>query len=131
MDTYNCPVEDVALFFIAKGQLDHVSTTHLKIQKLIYYAQGFVIACTGLKLFNDVIQAWEYGPVCPRLYQELKKFSSCNLHLLQPEMAIKEFSPTNVVDILCEIWRVFGKYDGWELVEFTHQEKPWMDIMDP
>src|SRR5450631_518283 len=39
------------------------SLSNLKLQKLVYYAQGFSLALTGKRLFDEAIEAWEHGPV--------------------------------------------------------------------
>ena len=67
---------DIAIWFILKNNaevLEHEATnddyevyegiTHLKLQKLLYYAQGVCLAITGNTLFNEEIQAWQHGPV--------------------------------------------------------------------
>lgn len=37
--------------------------THLKMQKLVYYAQGIHLCYTNKPLFDEEIQAWPHGPV--------------------------------------------------------------------
>ena len=61
-------VKDIAQLFIQLGDGDDV--TNLKVQKLVYYAQGFYLALNGKPLFNNDIKAWAHGPVVPELYQE-------------------------------------------------------------
>ena len=126
----NSTVMEVARYFIAKGQINNIKITHLKIQKLVYYAQGLVLACTGDKLFNEEIQAWVYGPVCPALYQKLKQFASCSIHVANPEKVMLNNISDEKKNIIDEVWRIFGEYDEWKLVEFTHQEDPWLNAME-
>ena len=37
--------------------------TNMKLQKMLYYEQGFHLACFGTPLFNEDIEAWQYGHV--------------------------------------------------------------------
>ncbi len=37
--------------------------THLKLQKLIYYVQGFALVILKTPLFNERMEAWPHGPV--------------------------------------------------------------------
>ena len=37
--------------------------SNLKLQKLLYYVQGFHLAIENEPLFMEDIQAWQYGPV--------------------------------------------------------------------
>lgn len=69
-------VEDIANYFLSKGEkFGKRSITPLKIQKLVYYAQGFYLALFNKPLFNEKIEAWQHGPVCRILYNKYKKYS--------------------------------------------------------
>ena len=37
--------------------------TPMKLQKLIYYAHGWLLAFLGTALIKEGVQAWKYGPV--------------------------------------------------------------------
>ena len=67
-------VFDVADFFIDIANKNTDDTlTNLKLNKLLYYAQGEYLARTGKPLFDDEIQAWDYGPVVPVIYYKYKR----------------------------------------------------------
>ncbi|MDR1041446.1 MAG: DUF4065 domain-containing protein [Deltaproteobacteria bacterium] len=59
-------------WFVDRNRTDRVALTHLKIQKLLYYAQGWHMVYCDLPLFEDNIHAWKYGPVVETVYQLLK-----------------------------------------------------------
>jgi uncharacterized phage-associated protein len=42
--------------------------TAWKLQKLIYYSQAWSLVWDERPLFNERIEAWANGPVCPDLY---------------------------------------------------------------
>ena len=70
-------VQDVAKFFIglANEQAEQNQgdlMTNLRLQKLLYFAQGWYLARYGKPLFSDEIEAWTYGPVVPEVYQTYK-----------------------------------------------------------
>ena len=46
--------------------------THLKIQKLLYFADGIALAVTDKPLFSEKIYAWPHGPVIKEVYDVLK-----------------------------------------------------------
>ena len=50
---------------------DYIS--NLKLQKLLYYAQGSFLAIKDIPLFDDNLLAWVHGPVVNEVYQEYKK----------------------------------------------------------
>lgn len=61
-------VFDVAAYILNKqGRM-----TTMKLQKLCYYAQAWHLVWAEKPLFDEPIQAWANGPVCPELYQAHK-----------------------------------------------------------
>ena len=53
---------DVAEYFLSKSEVDAGDViTNLKLQKLVYYAQGFSLAINNRPLFNEQIRAWQHG----------------------------------------------------------------------
>jgi len=69
-------VFDVADYFLHVADMDDgdEGITNLKLQKLVYYAQGFHLALYGSPLFSDEIVAWQHGPVVVALYEKYKEF---------------------------------------------------------
>jgi len=62
---------------VANWFIDHVrNLTPLKLQKLIYYAHGWHLALRDQPLIDELIEAWEYGPVVPNVYHEFKEFGN-------------------------------------------------------
>ena len=54
----------LAKWFISRVERDSGDDiTHLKLQKLLYYAQAWHLAHTNAPLFNKEIKAWTHGPV--------------------------------------------------------------------
>ena len=65
----NC--DDVAKYFLSlsdDSSGDYIS--NLKLQKLLYYAQGFHLAIFNKPLFNEPIEAWAHGPVVGSSYRK-------------------------------------------------------------
>ena len=50
--------------------------TPLKLQKLIYFAHGWHLAIRDQPLIDELVEAWEYGPVIPNVYHEFKVFGN-------------------------------------------------------
>lgn len=68
---------------------DYIS--NLKLQKLLYYAQGTFLAITNSPLFGDAIEAWMHGPVVPSVYHAYKKteiMESNRLIILTPVFSL-------------------------------------------
>ena len=117
---------EVAEYLIHSANLEEDgSLTNLKLQKLLYYVQGFHIALFGEPLFSDSIEAWNYGPAVPSVYREYEPFGT---GLLPGD---DRFNPESIdpqsQDLIDEVYGVYGKYTGTVLTNFTHQEKPWLE----
>ena len=68
-------VHDVAKFFIDLAQKREQQqrgdlVTNLRLQKLLYFAQGWSLARYGKPLFDAPIEAWKFGPVVREVYNE-------------------------------------------------------------
>lgn len=119
-------VYDVADFFIdvCNNSTDD-QITNLKLNKLMYYAQGCHLARTGKPLFDDRIEAWPLGPVTPTIYQKYKVCGRNPIQSIDEKYSSSVFSPEEL-DTLTDVMREFGKYTGSELVNMTHKaETPW------
>ena len=100
------------------------SITNLKLQKLLYYAQGAHLALTGTALFYEEIEAWQHGPVVPAVYDLLSKYGSSPVEFPAPRKSIDTIT-TESKSILDEVYRVYGQFSAWKLRDMTHQEDPW------
>ncbi len=95
--------------------------SNLKLQKLLYYAQGCFIAINDRPLFEDDIVAWTHGPVVEAVYKEFKKYGSKGIDEIYDNVDINEDDESLLVDV----YEVFGKYSAWGLRNMTHSETPW------
>ena len=67
----------VANFFVRKGIEEQDSgMTPMKVLKLSYIAYGWYLALYDSQLFNEPIQAWQYGPVIPSVYRAFKEYGN-------------------------------------------------------
>lgn len=116
----------VADWFLAYAEDDPTAEiTHLKLQKILYYAQAHYMAVYNKPLFNDEIQAWQYGPVTPNVYNRFKNEKSTNLYANE-DFDFDSFSDEDN-QFLIEIWEHYGQFSANKLVDMTHQETPWIE----
>lgn len=97
--------------------------TNMKLQKMLYYQQGFHLAYFGTPLFDEEIEAWMYGPVVPMVYEEYKTFGHQGI---EPNRDW-EFSFDNIIEnaLFIEVCQVYGAYSAIGLMNMTHNEAPW------
>ncbi len=120
--------KDIAEFFIRKGSYEDDYITNLKLQKLLYYAQGFHLALFGKPLFKENIEAWTQGPVVSDVYREYKKYGKNPLPAegIDIDNVIDKLTDEQI-NLLNEIWSVFGQYSLWKLRDMVHEEEPWIN----
>lgn len=99
------------------------SISNLKLQKLVYYAQGFSLAIYGKPLFSEVIEAWAHGPVVAKLYRKYKTYGCRGIE--KPENIDFDKYSDEVKNLLNEVWNVYGQYSAWRLRALAHEEPPW------
>ncbi|MCT7995662.1 Panacea domain-containing protein [Laspinema olomoucense] len=116
---------NVSRYFIIRAYEDglEVEMTNMKVQKLLYYAQSLHLALYDEPLFEDEIQAWRYGPVCPPAYRFYNEFEAQQLPI--PDSKYLTEIPSPQKEILEEVWEYFGGYHAYRLSEMTHGEFPW------
>lgn len=116
--------KDVSGYFISLVDSDNGDfLTNLKIQKLLYYAQGFSLALIRAPLFDEPIIAWNLGPVVVEVYEEYKQFGSDGVPL--PDNFDVDKFDDDTKELLDEVYEVYGQFSPSALVEMTHSEPPW------
>lgn len=121
---------EVANFFLSMPDDDSGDlVSNLKLQKLLYYAQGYYLGLHGVgkPLFDDTIYAWKHGPVVQTVY---KHFSSHGNGAIPKAKRPKNLDQ-EVVRFLEEIYRTFGRFSAWALREMSHREGPWLQTYRP
>jgi uncharacterized phage-associated protein len=118
----------IANEFIRRGIADDVPVDPLKIQKLVYLAQGWHLAFLGKPLIKEKIEAWRYGPVVPSLYRMCRKYgvSPIDAEINVPEDA-QNLDDSNKA-IIDEVWKKYGRRTGIELSMMTHEPGCAWDI---
>lgn len=119
-------VENVANFFLcvstfADEEVEQI--TNMKLQKLVYYAQGYHLAYYGKPLFNEDICAWKHGPVCPPLYLKYKDYGSAPIKP-PADFDFDIFTPDQR-QVLIDVWEYYSQFSATGLRNLTHKELPW------
>ena len=116
---------DVARYFIAlSNDSEDEGISNLKLQKLLYYAQGYHLAIYDKPLFNEDIEAWLHGPVCPEVYRKYKSNKE-NPIFAPSEDDFSQIFTVEQMGLLDEVYYVFGQFAAWKLRDMTHEEIPW------
>lgn len=119
----------VANAFIQLANEKHESITNMKLQKLVYFAQGFHVATKdGQSLFDDPIEAWQYGPVIPQLYHKFKLYFAGRIPESHPFQTIEALSDDEMNTVRW-VYDNLGQYTAIQLSNFSHaDDSPWFKV---
>jgi uncharacterized phage-associated protein len=120
--------QDIANWFLNQIDPDAGdSITHLKLQKLVYYAEAWALALFDTSLFEDEFEAWAHGPVVRSLYNE---YRHCGWEPIMEEVEEPPEFEEDVQDLLQEVFRVYGEHSAKTLEKLTHREQPWRNARE-
>lgn len=115
-------VLEIAKKILAKGTESEDLISNMKLQKLLYYMQGFYLAYFDRPLFKENIESWMYGPVVPSVYKEFKSFGNNGIEFKGDVISLQSAIEENLFN---EVFRIYSKYSASGLMEMTHSETPW------
>ncbi|APX94289.1 hypothetical protein BWR19_15855 [Halomonas sp. 1513] len=110
----------------AEGEAAEIS--NLKLQKLLYYVQGFHTVLFDRPAFDDRMEAWLHGPVLPSIYREFRQYGNGNIPAPPPEVVDQIDEDT--AELVDEVFNVYAKHSAWHLRNLTHEEDPWLNNYD-
>lgn len=116
----------IADAILAKSAKQSILMSNLKLQKLLYYVQGFHLTKEGGPAFVDKLRAWAHGPVVPVVYHRFKKFS---WHEITPPPE-EPHLPEHTSKLIDKVLRRYLGFSALELEEMTHAELPWLTSRD-
>lgn len=117
-------VIDIAKKIVCKTDVEHGDTlSNLKLQKLLYYTQGYHLASFNSPFFDERIEAWTYGPVVPVAFQEFRKYGN---RAINPANYTDELELTDEQQQLFDrVYHQYNRYSASALMKMTHTEGPW------
>lgn len=108
----------------ACSQVGAASVTPMQLLKLVYIAHGYMLGKHGRPLLDESVQAWEYGPVVPSVYQAIKSYKSAPVERV-PSAPAHAFDAEEAA-IIESVAKAYGKHSGVVLSAATHKPgTPW------
>lgn len=98
--------------------------SNLKLQKVLYYIQGFHLVLFSTEAFPEPIKAWKLGPVVEDVYHQYKRFGKGEIVIDNLENLSNNFEKS-FYSFVKNIVEVSSQFSPYELVDITHQEEPW------
>lgn len=114
---------EASRYLVFLSYKDMKSLTVLKLQKILYLAQGFSYVWDDKPLFREHFNAWQYGPVNVEVYEYFKKYRREEI----PEHeSLPYISDSCYKETLDSVWRIYCNNSAFELVNLTQQQTPWI-----
>lgn len=116
-------VFDVAAYVLKRmADVEPGAITAWKLQKLVYYSQAWSLVWDDVALFEEPIEAWANGPVCPALYARHRGEFKVSKLPVGDESALTE----DEVETIEKVIEHYGKHTSQYLSQLTHAEAPWI-----
>jgi uncharacterized phage-associated protein len=114
------------LLRLASAEDEPECLTHMRLQKLLYYVQGWSLALRGKPMFDDRIEAWAHGPVVRSLFSTFTDFGSLPVDLeahplLDGDLDVEE------KEFIEAVWDAYKQHSTFNLRQMTHGEDPWIE----
>jgi uncharacterized phage-associated protein len=96
------------------------SITNLELQKMLYLAQMFYLGQNNERLFSGAFEAWDFGPVLPNVYHQVKAFGRGPIAFVIGGGSISDSSREKM---LAEAYDELSQMTPGQLVNITHWSK--------
>lgn len=120
---------DIANLLIQMGNaMGDRHIDNLKLNKMLYFAQGHCLSKYGTPLFDEAIEAWEHGPVVAEVYHRYKNFGYERIDAPSYHIDQKSVDPS-VLKILLDTYRICLNCTGGDLEGISHViDGPWRSV---
>ena len=97
--------------------------TNMRVNKLLYFAQGECLRQLGKPLFDEDMEAWDYGPVVPSVYRTYKEFGR---EPIKDGVGYQDTFSEQEKDVLFDVLSYYGQFSTSALVALSRQvQSPW------
>lgn len=97
--------------------------SNLKLQKVLYFLQAQHLVSTDKKLFEDEIEAWDFGPVVPEVYREYAIFGGASIPGFMKQMPHIAKDDARIINPMLDKLR---NYSATDLTQLTLNQNPWL-----
>jgi len=114
------------LIHLANQEPEAELVTHLRLQKLLYYVQGYSLAVWDRPFFSERIEAWRNGPVVRAVYRLFAEYEDAPL----PAREGRDLVPLSDQEkaFVRSLWEHHKQYSASALWQMTHREAPWRNV---
>lgn len=124
---------EIANWYIQNGIENNRPIDQMKMHKITYYAHAWWLGMGNGNLFDDEIQAWDYGPVITSLYPIFSDYgktpiTTTSYNLRRSKTALFDEGTEHH---LKEIWKIYKNKSSITLMHMTHEKgEPWRHVYE-
>ncbi|MGV6802128.1 MAG: Panacea domain-containing protein [bacterium] len=107
----------IANWFVKRTHQDGNTMSIMSILKLTYIAHGWYLESKKSPLFSNRIEAWQYGPVIPDVYNA---FRSQGINVSKPVREHSSQISNADEEYLERIYDIYGNLSAFQLSDLTH-----------
>ena len=126
LEVIKMDVKELAIGIISYYNDVNKQISNLKLQKILYYIQGYVIKEFSDAVFDSKIYNWPYGPVVEEIYFEYNEYRAKNIILKEDDrknFLLKDKTPRG--KLILDVLKSCADKTAYQLVRMTHDEDPW------
>lgn len=114
--------------YIIDNWSDKFEITNLKLNKLVYYSQVESLRKYNRPLFDDIVEAWQYGPVEPVVYHAFSSYGRNRINK-STGLAILDGISKKLIDSVMD---KLGMLTAFDLVTLSHKpDGAWASVYSP
>ena len=117
---------DIARYLVklaaTEAEPEHLS--HMRLQKLLYYVQGWSLVAREEPAFESPIEAWVHGPVVRSAYSAFADYGNSPIPLRE---ASSDGLDSEMKLLVASVWEGYKTHSAIALWRKTHNEKPWLE----
>ena len=108
---------ELSTYIVSKCIKEDCPISNLQLQKILYYIQKAFLD-RGDRAFSDNIEAWQFGPVVPNVYDQYCGYGAMPISFSSIKYDVAK-EDKQLIDSIVESKRVLAP---WDLVEETHKK---------
>lgn len=130
-------VREVANAILKIAETEGFQLTNMSLNKIVYFAHAWSLAIHHKPLVDSSFEAWQYGPVHPQLYRQLKRFGDQTITGRLTRINLEDGSDIEFdvnldkhdENLIRKITLFYGNYSASRLVQISHERgAPWDQV---
>ena len=130
-------VREVANAILAAADAEGFVLTNMALNKIVYFAHAWRLALHGRPLVDSPFEAWQYGPVHPPVYRQMKVWQDRPIQgrLTRIDLATGQDVPVaadldpDEADLVRRVTAFYAPLPAGRLVEISHEPgAPWDQV---